>query len=109
VYESVKYISKIPEVEGAVSAALLALGDGNWKIGEGAQVGQKSKGCDGLEEGSENVVLEPFIRKSMFSFFPSRLPRSAPLCLSPLLIPTAYSKVLTHGQFTLQTTSSKLL
>ncbi|KAJ2935205.1 hypothetical protein H1R20_g1896, partial [Candolleomyces eurysporus] len=30
--ETVKYISKIPEVEGAVSAALLALGDGNWKM-----------------------------------------------------------------------------
>jgi exocyst complex protein 7 len=88
----VKYISKILEVEGPVSAALLALGDGNWKIGKGIQVGQESKGCDGLEEGSENVVLEHFIRKSTFSFFPSRLPHSAPpfvcfLCLFQLLIP----------------------
>ncbi|KAJ2913903.1 hypothetical protein MD484_g6516, partial [Candolleomyces efflorescens] len=61
--ETVKYISKIPEVEGAVSAALLALGDGNWKMGEGIQVGQKSKaGGDGFEDGgSDNVVLEHFI------------------------------------------------
>ena len=49
---------KIPEVEAwAVSAALLALGDGNWKMGEGVQVGQKSKG-NGADEGSENVVVE---------------------------------------------------
>ncbi|RXW12990.1 hypothetical protein EST38_g12865 [Candolleomyces aberdarensis] len=59
--ETVKYISKIPEVEGAVSAALLALGDGNWKMGEGIQVGQKSKGGDAGGDESENVVLEHFI------------------------------------------------
>ncbi|KAF5342487.1 hypothetical protein D9611_001411 [Ephemerocybe angulata] len=55
--ETVKYITKIPEVQGAVSAALLALGDGNWKMGEGVQVGMNQK----LGEGDEPAILEHFI------------------------------------------------
>lgn len=55
--ETVKYITRIPEVQGAVSAALLALGDGNWKMGEGIQVGMSQK----LGEGDEAVILEHFI------------------------------------------------
>jgi hypothetical protein len=74
----VTYISKIPDVQGAVSAALLALGDGNWKMGEGVQVGAVGKraqptssssaygGMDGEEEGPDEgrEVLEHYIRES---------------------------------------------
>ncbi|KAJ3494972.1 hypothetical protein NMY22_g19997 [Coprinellus aureogranulatus] len=65
---TVKYIQKIPSVQGAVSAALLALGDGNWKMGEGVQVGAVGKrqggaaydeGMGGEDEGRE--VLEHYI------------------------------------------------
>ncbi|TEB24086.1 hypothetical protein FA13DRAFT_1797469 [Coprinellus micaceus] len=73
--ETVTYISKIPDVQGAVSAALLALGDGNWKMGEGVQVGAVGKraqptpsssaygGMDGEEEGPDEgrEVLEHYI------------------------------------------------
>ena len=39
---------------------MLALGDGNWKMGEGIQVGQSSKAGGDV---SEVVVLEHFLRK----------------------------------------------
>ncbi|EDR01299.1 exocyst complex component, exo70 subunit [Laccaria bicolor S238N-H82] len=51
---TVRYIAKVPEVRSAVSSALLALGDGNWKMGEGIQVGQ-------AREGDESAILEHFI------------------------------------------------
>ncbi|EDR01302.1 exo70-like exocyst complex subunit [Laccaria bicolor S238N-H82] len=51
---TVRYITKVPEVRSAVSSALLALGDGNWKMGEGIQVGQ-------AREGDESAILEHFI------------------------------------------------
>ncbi|KAF8816864.1 hypothetical protein BYT27DRAFT_7247900 [Phlegmacium glaucopus] len=40
---TVKYIEKIPHVQTAIESALLALGDGNWKMGEGIQVGKGVK------------------------------------------------------------------
>jgi len=40
----VKYLKRRPQVRAAVSSALLALGDGNWKMGEGVQVGKSSQG-----------------------------------------------------------------
>lgn len=42
--ETVKYLERIPQVQAAVSSALVALGDGNWKMGEGVQVGKASQG-----------------------------------------------------------------
>jgi hypothetical protein len=44
-------------VQSAVGSALLALGDGNWKMGEGVQVGMASK----LGDGDEQVIIEHFI------------------------------------------------
>ena len=40
--QTVQYVERLPEVKLAVSTALLTLGDGNWKMGEGVQVGQKA-------------------------------------------------------------------
>ncbi|KAJ7703889.1 exocyst complex component, exo70 subunit [Mycena rosella] len=57
VVSAVKYMDRLPEVHGAASAALLQLGDGNWKMGEGVQVGKGSK----LGDGDEQVILEHFV------------------------------------------------
>ena len=62
--QTVKYLQKIPEVRDAVGSALVALGDGNWRMGEGIQVGKASKGG----ETDEQVVTEHFIRVSFFCF-----------------------------------------
>ncbi|KAF5380112.1 hypothetical protein D9615_006243 [Tricholomella constricta] len=53
----VKYMERLPQVETAVGSALLTLGDGNWKMGEGVQVGKSAK----AGESDESVVLEHFI------------------------------------------------
>ena len=52
-----KYIERIPEVRDAVSTALLALGDGNWKMGEGTQVGKDKRVVD----IDEQTILEHYI------------------------------------------------
>ncbi len=57
VRQTVKYLDRIPEVQSAAGAALLTLGDGNWKMGEGVQVGKASK----LGEGDEHVILEHYV------------------------------------------------
>jgi exocyst complex component 7 len=49
-------MERLPEVQTAAGAALTALGDGNWKMGEGVSV-QKSK----LGEGDEAVILEHYV------------------------------------------------
>lgn len=54
--QTVAYLERIPTVQGAVESALLALGDGNWKMGEGIQVG---KGAKDDEDGN---ILEHFTR-----------------------------------------------
>jgi exocyst complex protein 7 len=58
----VTYLSKLPIVKGAVGSALLSLGDGNWKMGEGVQVGKGSKLPLGGEAGDvEQTILEHYI------------------------------------------------
>jgi exocyst complex component 7 len=42
-HQTVKYIEKIPHVRTAIQSSLYALGDGNWKMGEGIQVGKGVK------------------------------------------------------------------
>jgi exocyst complex protein 7 len=66
VINAVKYMDRLPEVHGAAAAALLQLGDGNWKMGEGVTVGKNSK----LGDGDEQLILEHFIcaSHSPFSF-----------------------------------------
>lgn len=57
----------LPAVQEAVGSMLMTLGDGNWKMGEGVQVGKGQK----LSEGDESIVLEhylcTFITKSPLS------------------------------------------
>jgi exocyst complex protein 7 len=52
----VAYLEKLPAVREAAGSALLALGDGNWRMGEGAAVRAGPK----LAEGDERVILEHF-------------------------------------------------
>ncbi|KAG6915578.1 hypothetical protein DXG01_010879 [Tephrocybe rancida] len=54
---TIKYMERLPQVEAAVGAALLTLGDGNWKMGEGVQVGKAAK----AGESDEAVVLEHYV------------------------------------------------
>lgn len=56
----IKYLTALPAVQVAVGAALLVLGDGNWKMGEGLQLSKGPK----LMEGQENVILEHYVCKS---------------------------------------------
>lgn len=55
--QTVKYMERLPQVQAAVGSALLTLGDGNWKMGEGVQVGKPAK----VGESDGAVVLEHFI------------------------------------------------
>jgi exocyst complex protein 7 len=50
----------LPAVQEAVGSMLLTLGDGNWKMGEGVQVGKGAK----LGEGDESIVLEHYLCRS---------------------------------------------
>ncbi|KAI0634684.1 Cullin repeat-like-containing domain protein [Trametes polyzona] len=52
---TVQYLERIPAVQDAAASALLTLGDGNWKMGEGTQIG-KTKPA----EVDEHTVLEHF-------------------------------------------------
>ncbi|KZT07915.1 uncharacterized protein LAESUDRAFT_724388 [Laetiporus sulphureus 93-53] len=54
---TVEYLERLPEVRGAVGPMLLSLGDGNWKMGEGAQVGKKAPRTT---EINEQTILEHF-------------------------------------------------
>lgn len=53
---TVRYIERIPEVQVATASALLTLGDGNWKMGEGVPLANKQK----LREGDEAIIMEHF-------------------------------------------------
>lgn len=58
-------MERLPEVKDAVAAALMTLGDGNWKMGEGVQVGKASKATD----IDERTILEHYMCKwSALSF-----------------------------------------
>ena len=52
-----EFIERVPEVKAAVGSALLKLGDGNWKMGEGITVPKTAR----LGEGDEDLILENFI------------------------------------------------
>ncbi|KAF8878668.1 Cullin repeat-like-containing domain protein [Gymnopilus junonius] len=72
VLSTVAYIERIPQVQSAVESALYALGDGNWKMGEGVQVGtNKNK-----EEDDGNIV-EHFMTSSQHASTPSKTSRTA--------------------------------
>ncbi len=52
-------------MQSAVEAALHALGDGNWKMGEGIQVGKGSK------EDDDGSIMEHFLRAFCIRQIPS--------------------------------------
>lgn len=52
-----EFLERVPEVKTAVGSALLKLGDGNWKMGEGITVPKTAR----LGEGDEDLILENFI------------------------------------------------
>ncbi|KAI0366071.1 hypothetical protein BV20DRAFT_1003065 [Pilatotrama ljubarskyi] len=52
---TVQYLERIPAVQDAAASALLTLGDGNWKMGEGTQIG-KTKAT----EVDEQTILEHY-------------------------------------------------
>ncbi|TCD71013.1 hypothetical protein EIP91_000511 [Steccherinum ochraceum] len=53
---TVKFLERIPEVQSAASSALLTLGDGNWRMGEGVQIGKAPKA-----DADENTVIEHYM------------------------------------------------
>ncbi|KAF9652386.1 hypothetical protein BDM02DRAFT_3266446 [Thelephora ganbajun] len=57
VTSTVEFLERVPEVKTAVGSALLKLGDGNWKMGEGITVPKTAR----LGEGDEDLILENFI------------------------------------------------
>ena len=55
-----EFLERLPEVKTAVGSALLKLGDGNWRMGEGVTVPKTAR----LGEGDEGLILENFICQS---------------------------------------------
>ena len=49
-------MERLPELQDAVGPALQMLGDGNWKMGEGVQVGKAAKAA----EVDERIILEHY-------------------------------------------------
>ncbi|KIY67553.1 hypothetical protein CYLTODRAFT_454368 [Cylindrobasidium torrendii FP15055 ss-10] len=60
VITTVKYMNRLPEVRSAAGLALVTLGDGNWKMGDGKQVGMPKKD-DTSATTSEAVLLDHYI------------------------------------------------
>ncbi|GBE89256.1 hypothetical protein SCP_1502640 [Sparassis crispa] len=53
---TVEYMERLPELRNEAASVLLSLGDGNWKMGEGAQVVRASR----TAEIDEKTILEHF-------------------------------------------------
>ncbi|KAG1772900.1 Cullin repeat-like-containing domain protein [Suillus placidus] len=56
---TVQYLNHIPDVQDAVGSALSALGDGNWKMGDGKRVGKTPK--SNSVELNEKVLIQHFV------------------------------------------------
>jgi exocyst complex protein 7 len=63
-------MERLPQVEAAAASALITLGDGNWKMGEGVQVGVTAKSGD----NDERVILEHFVCSSLYILSVLRTP-----------------------------------
>ncbi|KAI6162546.1 Cullin repeat-like-containing domain protein [Pisolithus thermaeus] len=59
VVSTVQYLDKLPDVERAVGSVLHALGDGNWKMGDGKRVGKGQRTTTG--EVSETVLIQHYV------------------------------------------------
>jgi len=53
---AMQYMERIPDVQEAVGAALLSLGDGNWRMGDGMPVAKSNLG-----PGDGSIIIEHFI------------------------------------------------
>ncbi|KAG2066853.1 hypothetical protein BDR04DRAFT_1233742 [Suillus decipiens] len=56
---TVQYLNRIPDVQDAVGSALSTLGDGNWKMGDGKQVGKTPK--SNPVDVNEKVLIQHFV------------------------------------------------
>ncbi|KIJ59184.1 hypothetical protein HYDPIDRAFT_118771 [Hydnomerulius pinastri MD-312] len=56
---TVQYMDRIPEVQEAVGSALLALGDGNWKMGDGKRVGKTPN--PSTSEVNEKTLIQHYV------------------------------------------------
>jgi exocyst complex component 7 len=54
----VAFLERFPEVEDAAGAALAALGDGKWKMGEGVQVGKNAAGQGDVDQ---RTIIEHYV------------------------------------------------
>ncbi|OSX63736.1 hypothetical protein POSPLADRAFT_1169154 [Postia placenta MAD-698-R-SB12] len=52
---TVEYLERLPDVREAAASMLKSLGDGNWKMGEGAQVGKAKR-----DDIDDRTILEHF-------------------------------------------------
>jgi len=53
--QTVEYLERLPELRKEAASVLLSLGDGNWKMGEGTQIGKA-----GRQDIDEQTILEHF-------------------------------------------------
>jgi exocyst complex component 7 len=60
----VAYLERLPDVAGPAGVALRALGDGNWRMGEGVAVAKVPK----LGEGDEGQILEHYVCAYIINF-----------------------------------------
>lgn len=54
--QAVQYVERIPDVQEAVGAVLLSLGDGNWRMGDGMPIAKSNLG-----PGDEQIIIEHFM------------------------------------------------
>ncbi|KAG1864539.1 Cullin repeat-like-containing domain protein, partial [Suillus tomentosus] len=66
---TVRYLNRIPDVQDAVGPALCALGDGNWRMGDGKQVGKTAK--SNSVEVKERVLIQHFVYDVMITLIGS--------------------------------------
>ena len=60
-----QYLERLPDVQDAVASALMTLGDGNWRMGEGVQLGQKAPKIADIDE---RTILEHYTCKPPLCF-----------------------------------------
>lgn len=83
----------MPELEEAVGSVLQALGDGNWKMGDGKRVGKGQK--PGTVDVTQRVLIQHYVCMSMHSFSLQFLKASQMISLLPLF--TASLRYLEHN------------
>ncbi|KAG2063429.1 hypothetical protein BDR04DRAFT_1188894 [Suillus decipiens] len=75
---TVQYLNRIPDVQDAVGSALSALGDGNWKMGDGKQVGKTLK--SNSVDVNKKVLIQHFVYDVMNTIIRSLTTLSCTQC-----------------------------